>query len=80
MELMNDGLAAPIAVDTVTQMREPGGHVRRRAADALQIAAAFSFDCKTFVTNDHRLPTVPGLRVLQWMPTDRSATSCQKQW
>lgn len=50
------------------QMREAArlsAHFRLRAADALQIAAAFSFDCKTFVTNDHRLPTVPGLRVLQ---------------
>ena len=33
--------------------------------DALQLAAALSSGCKTFVTNDRRLPAVPGLRVVQ---------------
>ena len=36
-----------------------------RTPDALQIAAALSQRCKVFVTNDRRLPTVPGLRILQ---------------
>ena len=33
--------------------------------DALQLVAAMSAGCATFVTNDRRLPPVPGLRVLQ---------------
>ena len=36
-----------------------------RTPDALQLAAALSSGCKTFVTNDRRLPAVPGLRVIQ---------------
>ena len=36
-----------------------------RTPDALQLAAAISTGCKTFVTNDRRLPAVPGLRVVQ---------------
>jgi predicted nucleic acid-binding protein len=36
-----------------------------RTPDALQLAAAISAGCKTFVTNDRRLPAVPGLRVVQ---------------
>jgi predicted nucleic acid-binding protein len=33
--------------------------------DALQIVAALASGCTTFVTNDRRLPAVPGLRVIQ---------------
>ena len=33
--------------------------------DALQLTAALGAGCKTFVTNDRRLPTIPGLRVIQ---------------
>ena len=36
-----------------------------RAPDALQLAAAISSGCTTFLTNDRRVPPVPGLRVLQ---------------
>jgi predicted nucleic acid-binding protein len=36
-----------------------------RTPDALQLAAALSERCSAFVTNDRRLPTLPGLRVLQ---------------
>ena len=36
-----------------------------RTPDALQLAAAISTGCKIFVTNDRRLPAVPGLRVVQ---------------
>lgn len=36
-----------------------------RTPDALQIAAALASRCAAFVTNDRRLPAVPGLRVLQ---------------
>ena len=36
-----------------------------RTPDALQLAAAITTGCKTFVTNDRRLPAVPGLRLVQ---------------
>ncbi|MEJ7813134.1 MAG: PIN domain-containing protein [Gemmatimonadaceae bacterium] len=36
-----------------------------RTPDALQLAAALSERCAAFVTNDRRLPALPGLRVLQ---------------
>jgi predicted nucleic acid-binding protein len=35
-----------------------------RTPDALQIAAAMGAGCATFVTNDRRLPQIPGHRVL----------------
>ena len=33
--------------------------------DAIQVAAALVSDCKSFLTNDRRIPAVPGLRILQ---------------
>jgi predicted nucleic acid-binding protein len=36
-----------------------------RTPDALQVAAALSAQCAAFVTNDRRLPAVPGLRIIQ---------------
>jgi predicted nucleic acid-binding protein len=36
-----------------------------RTPDALQLAAALSEGCTAFVTNDRRLPSLRGLRVLQ---------------
>ena len=36
-----------------------------KTADALQVAAAIAAGCTTFLTNDRRLPEVPGLRVIQ---------------
>jgi predicted nucleic acid-binding protein len=41
------------------------GAVKIRTPDALQVTAALTSGCKTFVTNDRRLPSIPGLRVLQ---------------
>jgi predicted nucleic acid-binding protein len=38
---------------------------RLRTPDALQIAAALTAQCQTFVTNDRELPEIPGLRVVQ---------------
>ncbi len=40
-------------------------HATLRTPDALQMAAALSAGCRSFVTNDRDLPTVPGLRVFQ---------------
>ena len=36
-----------------------------RTPDALHLVSALSTGCKTFLTNDRRLPAVPGLRVIQ---------------
>jgi predicted nucleic acid-binding protein len=49
-------LEAAASLRAVTGVRTP---------DALQLAAAITTGCKTFVTNDRRLPAVPGLRVVQ---------------
>ncbi|MFQ5515738.1 MAG: type II toxin-antitoxin system VapC family toxin [Myxococcota bacterium] len=38
---------------------------RLRTPDALQLAAALSTRCTVFVTNDRRLPELPGLQILQ---------------
>ena len=42
-----------------------------RTPDALQLAAAISAGCKTFVTSDRPLPAVPGLRVVQLSQYER---------
>ena len=36
-----------------------------KTPDALQIVAALTGGCTTFVTNDRRIPGIPGMRVLQ---------------
>lgn len=36
-----------------------------KTPDALQIAAAQVANCTTFITNDRRLPKIPGLQILQ---------------
>jgi len=36
-----------------------------RTPDALQLSAALTAGCSAFVTNDRRLPAIPGLRILQ---------------
>lgn len=36
-----------------------------KTPDALQIVAALSTGCHTLITNDRRLPPVPGLRILE---------------
>jgi predicted nucleic acid-binding protein len=35
-----------------------------KTPDALQVAAALASRCSSFVTNDRRIPTIPGLRTL----------------
>jgi predicted nucleic acid-binding protein len=49
-------LEAAASLRAVTGIRTP---------DALQLAAALGAGCRTFVTNDRRLPAIPGLRVIQ---------------
>jgi predicted nucleic acid-binding protein len=36
-----------------------------KTPDALQLAAALSIGCRSFLTNDRRLPAIPGLKVVQ---------------
>ncbi len=36
-----------------------------KVPDALQLVAAISTGCKSFVTNDRRLPAIPGLRIVE---------------
>jgi predicted nucleic acid-binding protein len=40
-------------------------HGSLRAPDALQLAAALTGSCSALVTNDRRLPDVPGLQIVQ---------------
>jgi len=36
-----------------------------KTPDALQMVTAIGSGCRSFVTNDGRLPTIPGLRVVE---------------
>jgi predicted nucleic acid-binding protein len=36
-----------------------------KTPDAIQLVAAIGAGCTTFVTNDRRLPSIPGLRVVE---------------
>ena len=47
---------------TAAQLRAATG---AKTPDALQLAAAMSAGCTTFVTNDRRIPVIRGIRVLQ---------------
>ena len=56
-------------IDLTRDQLRAGAHLRAatgvKTPDALQIAAALSAGCTTFVTNDRRLPDVPGLTIIQ---------------
>ena len=56
VELSHDQLRAAAQLRAATSVKTP---------DALQLVAAISGGCKTFLTNDRRLPPVPGLRILE---------------
>lgn len=56
IELTRDQLRAAAQLRATTGAKTP---------DALQMVAALGAGCHTFVTNDRRLPQVPGLRVVQ---------------
>jgi len=55
-ELTRDQLRAAAQLRAATGIKTP---------DALHVAAALTAGCKSFVTNDRRLPRIPGLRVIQ---------------
>jgi len=46
---------------TVAQVRAA---TRAKTPDAMQLAAAMAAGCPVFLTNDDRIPSLPGLRVL----------------
>jgi predicted nucleic acid-binding protein len=56
-------------VDVDAALLRAGAQLRAltgmRTPDALQVAAALRARSTAYVTNDRRLPDVPGLRVLQ---------------
>lgn len=56
IDLTRDQLRAAAQLRAATGMKTP---------DALQLTAALAAGCRTFVTNDRRLPPAPGLRILQ---------------
>lgn len=55
-DISRDQLRAAAQLRAVTGVKTP---------DALQLAAALAAECKTYVTNDRRLPAIPGIRVVQ---------------
>lgn len=55
VELSRDQLRAAAQLRAATKVKTP---------DALQLVAAIGAGCTAFVTNDRRLPPVPGLRIL----------------
>lgn len=56
VDLTRDQLRAAAQLRAATGAKIP---------DALQLTAALGAGCKTFITNDRRVPVVPGLQVLQ---------------
>ena len=56
VDMTRDQLRAAAQLRAATGVRMP---------DALQLAAAMGSGCTTLVTNDRRMPAIPGLRVLQ---------------
>jgi predicted nucleic acid-binding protein len=56
MDLTRDQLRAAAQLRAATGVRTP---------DALQLVAAMRCGCTAFLTNDRRLPAIPGLRVVQ---------------
>jgi predicted nucleic acid-binding protein len=56
VDLTRDQLRAAAQLRATTGVKTP---------DALQLVAAIGAGCRTFLTNDRRLPAVPGLHVRQ---------------
>lgn len=56
VDLTRDQLRAAAQLRANTGIKTP---------DALQLVAALGAGCRTFLTNDRRLPTIPGLQIRQ---------------
>ncbi|MBI3001519.1 MAG: PIN domain-containing protein [Deltaproteobacteria bacterium] len=56
-------------IDLERPLLKAAAHLRAKASlkapDAIQTAAALSARCSTFLTNDRKIPILPGLKVLQ---------------
>ena len=55
----------PIQLPVIRLAAEIRGKTSTRTPDALQLATALVANCTTFLTNDRRLPALPGLQILQ---------------
>lgn len=65
IDLSRDQLRAAAELRATTGAKTP---------DALQLAAALTAGCTAFVTNDRRIPAIPGVQILQlanYAPTGR---------
>ena len=56
IDFARDQLRAAAQLRAATGIKTP---------DALQLVSALGADCRAFLTNDRRLPQIPGLRILQ---------------
>ena len=56
IDLSHDQLRAAAQLRGATGVKTP---------DAVQLVAAISAGCSTFLTNDRRLPPIPGLRIVE---------------
>ena len=56
VDVSHDQLRAAAQLRAATSVKTP---------DALQLVAAIGAGCTTFVTNDRRLPSIPGLRIVE---------------
>lgn len=56
LDISRDHLRAAAQLRAVSGIKTP---------DAIQVAAALSAGCRTFLTNDRTIPAPPGLRILQ---------------
>ena len=56
VDITRDQLRAAAEIRAVYNVRTP---------DALQLAACLSMRCRSFLTNDRKLPKLPGLEVVQ---------------
>ena len=59
------GLIADLTRDQLRGAAQLRAVTGARTPDALQLVAAIASGCKTFLTNDRRVPRVPGLQVVQ---------------
>lgn len=55
VDITRDQLRAAASLRAVLPIKTP---------DALQVVAATSAGCKVFITNDRRLPAIPGLKII----------------
>ncbi len=63
MGLIDDIHPGPVALDkAAAQIR---ARINLSTLDSIQVAAALSARCSAFLTNDRKIPPVPGLKVLQ---------------